>query len=58
MFQYNEQEENTILCTECDAEFTIHKLDDEEDDVEFCPYCGHALWEEYDNDNEGEDEDD
>lgn len=50
-------DEDIVLCTECDAEFTVHKLDDEEGDVEFCPYCGHHLWEEYDNDEEGEDDD-
>jgi uncharacterized paraquat-inducible protein A len=42
-----------VICTECDAEFTVHKLDDEDGDVEFCPYCGHHLWE-----DQREDEDD
>ena len=43
-----------VICTECDSEFTVHKLDDEDGDVEFCPYCGHHLWE---DEREGEDDD-
>ena len=30
MFQYDEEEENIILCVNCDAEYTITKIDDEE----------------------------
>jgi len=45
-------EEDIILCTECDAEFTVNRLDDGEEEVEFCPICGHHLWEELDEDND------
>jgi len=45
-------DEDIVICTECDAEFTVHKLDDEEGEVEFCPYCGHHLWEEHDDDED------
>ena len=44
--------EDIMLCTECDAEFTVHRLDDDGDDseVEFCPYCGNPMGLEYDED--------
>lgn len=55
MVQYDD-EENIILCINCDAEYTITKFDDDTDQVpEFCPFCGyHQVEEEYD-DNEDDD---
>ena len=56
MFQYDE-EENIILCVNCDAEYTLTKIDDEEQEPEFCPYCGyHQIDEEYDEDDEEDDD--
>lgn len=51
--------EDITLCTECDAEFTVHRLDDDgdDDDVEFCPYCGSPVGLDHD-DEEIEDYDD
>ena len=57
MFQYDEQEENIILCINCDAEYTITKIDDEEVEPEFCPFCGYHLIDEEDDDEEIDDED-
>ena len=54
MFQYDE-EENIILCINCDAEYTITKIDDEEQEPEFCPYCGYHQIDEGDDDIEDED---
>jgi hypothetical protein len=54
MFQYDE-EENIILCINCDAEYTITKIDDEEQEPEFCPYCGYHQIDEEDDDIEDED---
>lgn len=56
MFHY-EEEENIILCINCDAEYTITKIDDEEQTPEFCPFCGYHLIEE-DFDDEDEEDDD
>lgn len=41
-------EEADFLCEECGAEFTI--LAENDDTVNFCPYCGSEL--EYDEDDE------
>ena len=58
MFQYDEEEENIILCINCDAEYTITRIDDEEEqEPEFCPFCGyHQLEEEYDEELDDEDD--
>jgi DNA-directed RNA polymerase subunit RPC12/RpoP len=35
-------------CSECDAEFTIkHKLDDSYYQVNYCPFCGGQIDEEF-----------
>lgn len=59
MFQYDEQEDNIILCVNCDAEYTITRYDDEEDppEPEFCPFCGYQQVEDYDDDEDEDDED-
>lgn len=58
MFQYDDQEEEIILCVNCDAEYTVTKIDDEEQTPEFCPYCGfHHLEDEEDDDLEEDDQD-
>ncbi len=56
MFQYDEEDDIT-LCINCDAEYTITKIDDEEQEAEFCPFCGHHQLEDFDEDNDEEDED-
>ena len=46
-----------ILCTTCDAEFTIARFDDEEgENPEFCPFCGSPLWSEEEDDDEDDDD--
>ena len=57
MFQYDEEEENIILCVNCDAEYTITKIADEEAEPEFCPFCGYHILDEEDDDDEDEDGD-
>lgn len=57
MIQYDD-EENIILCINCDAEYTITRIDgEEEQQPEFCPFCGYHLIEEEFEDEEDEDED-
>ena len=34
---------DVFLCQNCDSEFTVVKIDDEEAEVCFCPYCGEAV---------------
>ena len=58
MFQYDNEEENIILCINCDAEYTITKIDNEEEDPEFCPFCGyHQVQEDEDDDIDDEEDD-
>jgi hypothetical protein len=46
-------QENIIFCINCDAEYTLTKIDDDEQEPEFCPYCGYHLVE--DDDDEDDD---
>lgn len=55
MFQYDEEEE-IILCVNCDAEYTVTKIDDDEQRPEFCPFCGYHLAEDEDEDEDEEDD--
>jgi uncharacterized paraquat-inducible protein A len=59
VFQYDEEDQDIILCVNCDAEYTITKIDDEQQEPEFCPFCGfqHIEDEEEDDDIEDESED-
>ena len=34
-----------LLCTNCDAEFSVDRFDDEEE-IQYCPFCGSHLWDE------------
>ena len=44
-----------ILCTNCDAEFTVNRFDDEEgEEIQYCPFCGSHLWEDVDFEDEDE----
>ena len=55
MFQYDEEE--IMLCVNCDAEYTVTKIDDEEQTPEFCPFCGfHHVEDEFEDLDEGEDD--
>ncbi len=47
-------QENIIFCINCDAEYTLTKIDDDEQEPEFCPYCGYHLVED-DEDDEDDD---
>ena len=52
MFQYDEEEEKIFLCINCDAEYTITKIDDGDEEPKFCPFCG------YEQEEDSEDEED
>lgn len=53
MFQYDD--EDITLCVNCDAEYTVTKIDDDDQDPEFCPFCGyHQIDEEEDEDLDDE----
>lgn len=44
-----------LLCTNCDAEFSVDRFDDEEEEIQYCPFCGSHLWdEELEEDDEDE----
>lgn len=52
-----ENEPNEVhLCQNCDAEYTVVKLDSEEAELCFCPYCGESTvdieFDEFDEDLE------
>jgi uncharacterized paraquat-inducible protein A len=40
---YENEPTEIILCDNCDSEFTVVKIDDDQSNVEFCPYCGEVL---------------
>ena len=40
---YENDQDEVFLCGNCDSEFTVQKLDDEEAEICFCPYCGEAV---------------
>jgi uncharacterized paraquat-inducible protein A len=43
-------DDDIVLCTNCDAEFSVNRYDDEEGyDVTYCPFCGIHLWDEEDD---------
>lgn len=49
------REDDIVLCVNCDAEFSVNRFDDEEEEVQYCPFCGSHLWEEdYDDSEEDE----
>ena len=52
---YENDTDDVFLCENCDSEFIVTKIDDEEADVCFCPYCGEAV---VDIDDDDDDEDD
>ena len=50
-------EDDIILCTTCDAEFSINRFDDEEgEEIEFCPLCGSHLWDDRDDEDDEDSE--
>jgi hypothetical protein len=55
MLPFSDQE-NIIFCMNCDSEYTLTKIDDDEQDPEFCPYCGYHLVEEDDDEDDDLDE--
>ena len=56
MIQFDD--ENIILCVNCDAEYSVTRYDDEEEEPEFCPFCGYHLVEDEDDFDQDEDEED
>jgi predicted RNA-binding Zn-ribbon protein involved in translation (DUF1610 family) len=47
--------EDTLTCESCGAEFSVKNADENDNDsVEFCPYCGDELieWDDVDDENE------
>lgn len=36
---FNDEEE-IHFCTNCDSEFNVIKIDDDEIEVQYCPFCG------------------
>jgi DNA-directed RNA polymerase subunit RPC12/RpoP len=52
---YENDQDEVFLCGNCDSEFTVTKLDDEEAEVCFCPYCGEAVVDFDDDDGEESD---
>lgn len=54
---YENEPDQVFLCGNCDSEFTVTKIDDEEADVCFCPFCGEAVVEFDDDLSLDEDED-
>lgn len=51
---FDPEEQKLYLCYSCDAEFSIDPVTDEEE-PEFCPYCGAGL---VDEDEDQYDEED
>jgi hypothetical protein len=43
MTLYENAPDDVFLCENCDAEFTVTKIDDDEAEVCFCPYCGEPF---------------
>ncbi len=48
--------DDIIICESCTAEFAVAQFGIDEEEVAFCPFCGHSLHEEFDEEDE-EDED-
>lgn len=40
---YENEDDIVFLCGNCDAEFMVTKLDDDDAGVVFCPYCGDTV---------------
>jgi hypothetical protein len=49
----NQHESDLHYCNECGSEFVVQEIETVEE-VTFCPYCGHEL---YDLDEDEDDED-
>lgn len=56
MTLYENNPDEVFLCQNCDSEFTVVKIDDEEGEVCFCPYCGETVVDLEDDYDEEEDE--
>ena len=43
------KKKNTLICKDCDAEYTIsHSMDEEYYKALFCPFCGYEIKDEED----------
>ena len=40
---FENESDEVHLCQNCDAEYTVVKIDDDEGRVAFCPYCGEPV---------------
>ena len=49
--------DDIIICESCTSEFSVAQFGIDEEEVLFCPFCGHSLYEEFDEEDD-EDEDD
>lgn len=47
-------EEEIFFCTDCDSEFNVIKIDDEELEVMYCPFCGSDMAIEEDDEEDDE----
>lgn len=56
MIQFDD--EDIILCINCDAEYSVTKYDDDHQEPEFCPFCGFQHVDEDIDDEDIDDEDD
>lgn len=46
------EELNVNICINCDAEFTIQEITNDNGEVCFCPFCGCELFDENDEEND------
>ena len=46
------EELNVNICINCDAEFTIQEITNDNGEVCFCPFCGCKLFDENDEEND------
>lgn len=51
--------EDIIICEACNSEFAVAQFGIDEEEVVFCPFCGHDLHSDFDDeDDEDTNEDD
>jgi hypothetical protein len=46
-----------IICESCESEFSVAQFGIEEEEINYCPFCGHDLHGEYDDEEDEDDED-
>jgi hypothetical protein len=53
-----EEESEPIVCFNCEAEFVVHTLYEQEEQVNFCPFCGSEVEGEEDDIDDDDEADD